>query len=304
MKIEDMEAFVAVVRNRSLSRAAQDMGVPQPILTRRVQGFESEPGVALFDRQTKPMRPTALGLRLYEPCRAVLQSVDAVRELAASDLPPAGGLRLGITQGLGELTLLPLLSGLRRRWPELTPRASTGWSAQLAERIDSDELDAAVVFQGRGKPLPRSVEGRVLQANRLVVLGPRGAWRGRSHRLEECSDAGWVLNPDGCGFRAGLQRALAEKGLQLRVRLDTHARDLQLRSVEQGLGLGLLPLPLFERSGFSDRLDIVAVSDFEPEVELCLMHRKALGRLQDPVDHFAASVMRMLVGEEAQAEAA
>ena len=147
MKVEDIEAFVAVIRSESLSRAAQELGLTQPILTRRIQGFESELGIALFDRQTKPLRPTTLGQRLYDPCRSVLQAVETVRDLAASDLPPTGGLRLGLTQGLGELTLLPLLAQLRGLWPELEPQVSTGWSAQLAERIGLGELDAAAVFR-------------------------------------------------------------------------------------------------------------------------------------------------------------
>jgi DNA-binding transcriptional LysR family regulator len=304
MKIEDIEAFVAVVRNRSLSRAAHELGLTQPILTRRVQGFEGELGAELFDRQNKPLRPTALGQRLYEPCRSVLQSMDAVHELAAADLPPSGGLRLGLTQGLGELALLPLLAHLRRQWPDLTPQVVTGWGGQLAERIGSDELDAAVIFQARGKLLPRNVEGRMLQKTRLVVLGRKGDWRKkRSYRLAECAEAGWVLNPDGCGFRAGLQRALAEQGLPLRVRLDTYTRDLQMSAVEQGVGLGLLPLPLFERSGFTERLEIVPVSDFKPLVDLWLVHGKAPGRLQAPVDDFADSVFKLLAGDKAAARA-
>ena len=294
MKIEDIEAFVAVVRSQSLSRAAHELGLTQPILTRRVQGFESELGAELFDRQTKPLRPTALGQRLYEPCRSVLQSMDTVRELAASDMPPSGGLRLGLTQGLGELTLMPLLADLRSHWPDLAPQVATGWGGQLIERVGLDELDAAVVFQARGKLLPRSVDGRLLQETRLVVLGRKGDWSRRSYRLADCSDAGWVLNPDGCGFRAGLQRALAEKGLPLRVRLDTYTRDLQLQGVEQGVGLGLLPLPLFERSGFVDRLDIVPVSDFKPAVDLWLVHGKEPGRLLGAVEQFATSITGLL----------
>ncbi|WP_235033969.1 hypothetical protein [Pantoea sp. 18069] len=120
-----------------------------------MQGFESELGAALFDRQTKPLRATALGQRLYEPCRTVLQSVEAVRELAAADLPPSGGLRLG-----------------------------------------------------------------------------------------------------------------------------------------------LMPLPLFERSGFVHKLDIVSVSDFKPQVDLWLVHGNAPGRLQGAVDDFAASVEQRLRGRQ------
>lgn len=296
MKTEDIEAFVAVVRNRSLSRAAQQLGVPQPILTRRIQCFESDLGVELFDRQTKPLRPTTLGEGLYESCIEVLQSVEEVRRLAMAESAPPGGLRLGLTQGLGELALLPVLEDLRQRWPDLVPRVATGWGSQLIESVGRDELDAAVVFQAHGKLLPRNVEGRVLHSTRLVALGRSGDWPKRSYRLADCSETGWVLNPDGCGFRAGLQRALAEKGLPMQVRLDTYTRDLQMQSVEHGVGLGLLPLPLFERSGFTDRLQIVPVSDFKPAIDLWLVHGKAPGRLQASMDHFASSVARLVKG--------
>ena len=46
----------------------------------------------------------------------------------------------------------------------------------------------------------------------LKVVAAKGSAGKRSYKLKDCYTRGWVLNPDGCGFRAGLQRALSEQG--------------------------------------------------------------------------------------------
>ena len=49
MKIDDIDAFVAVIRNASLSQAAESLGLTQSAITRRVQSLEESLGVALLD---------------------------------------------------------------------------------------------------------------------------------------------------------------------------------------------------------------------------------------------------------------
>ena len=86
MKIDDIDAFVAVIRNASLSQAAESLGLTQSAITRRVQSLEESLGVALLDRNTKPLKPTASGLQVYEQCRRVLREVDGLRELVGTVL--------------------------------------------------------------------------------------------------------------------------------------------------------------------------------------------------------------------------
>lgn len=290
MKTDDLEAFVAVVRHQSISRAAQELGIAQPLLSRRVQGLEGTLGIALFDRQSKPVRPTPAGLRLAEQCRSVLREVDILRDLAAADLPPNGNLRLGVTQSLGELVLGPLLEQLRNEWPDLVPQVSTGWGATLVERVERGELDAAVVLQQRGRTLPGGVEARLLHRGEVAILGRPQDWKHKRYSLADCAGAGWVLNPDGCGFRAGLARALAALGLPLQVRLDTYAKDLQLDSVASGVGLGLLPQALYRKSAFNGKLVTLALKDFKPEAEAWLVVGRQHGRLDAPIERVATVV--------------
>ncbi|EJL88891.1 transcriptional regulator [Herbaspirillum sp. CF444] len=290
MKTDDLEAFAAVVRHQSISRAAQELGIAQPLLSRRVQGLETTLGVALFDRQSKPLRPTATGLRLAQQCRSVLREVDILCEMAAANLPLNGNLRLGVTQSIGELVLDSLMGQLQQEWPDLRPQVSTGWGAALIERVERGELDAAVVLQGRGRSMPGNVEAKLLHRSRVAILGRQGAWPRKRYALADCAETGWVLNPDGCGFRAGLQRALAGQGLPLHVRLDTFGKDLQLQSAAKGVGLGLLPRPLYMNSTFEGQLDELSLTDFKPEAEAWLVHGRNLNRLHEPIERIGQYV--------------
>ncbi|MBU9452575.1 LysR family transcriptional regulator [Burkholderia multivorans] len=303
MKISDIDAFAAVVRCQTLSQAAAELGMTQPAITRRVQNLEEALGVTLLDRNTKPPRPTDIGRQVFDQCRAILREVDALRELTAARRPPAGAFRIGITQGLGERMLPDLIARLASRWPALATQVTTAWGGVLVERIARRELDAALVFLAREMVLPPAVEGERLLSTRLVAIGRKGDWPRRSYRLADCHARGWVLNPDGCGFRAGLRRALDAQGLPMPVALDAYGRDLQLQSVANGIGIGLMPLPLVECSPLRDALEIVPLADFKPQIDLWLLRRQDAARFAAPLDAIAAQA-RDAFAPSAQDEAA
>ncbi|WP_176157232.1 LysR family transcriptional regulator [Burkholderia multivorans] len=303
MKISDIDAFAAVVRCQTLSQAAAELGMTQPAITRRVQSLEEALGVTLLDRNTKPPRPTDIGRQVFDQCRAILREVDALRELTAARRPPAGAFRIGITQGLGERMLPELIARLASRWPALATQVTTAWGGVLVDRIARRELDAALVFLAREMVLPPAVEGERLLATRLVAIGRKGDWPRRSYRLADCHARGWVLNPDGCGFRAGLRRALDAHGLPMPVALDAYGRDLQLQSVANGIGIGLMPLPLVECSPLRDALEIVPLADFKPQIDLWLLRRQDAARFAAPLDAIAAQA-RDAFAPSAQDEAA
>ncbi|MDT4803260.1 HTH-type transcriptional regulator BenM [compost metagenome] len=289
MKIDDIDAFVAVVRCQSLSQAAESLQLTQSAITRRVQSLEESLGVELLDRNTKPLKPTLIGLRVYQQCRQVLREVDGLRELVAGDTPPSGVLRLGVPQSIGELVLLDALRRLGDDYAGLRAQVTTGWGSQLLERMQDGGLDAAVAMFPPSKVFPDSLQAEALGGMRLRVVAARDGGIGAT-RLADCYRHGWVLNPDGCGFRAGLQRALADQGLNLQVNLETFGSELQLGLVAEGRGLGLVPAPVLERSRHREALQVLALEDFQPQIELWLVHPKALGSLLPAARLFGAAV--------------
>jgi len=293
MKIDDIDAFVAVVRCQSISLAAESLQLTQPAITRRIQSFEEALGIDLLDRSTKPPRPNAMGKLVYEQCRAVLREVESLRDLVTHDNLPSGVFRLGVIQSIGDIALLDALRQIKDSFPELNTQVSTGWGSQLVDKVANGELDAATALFPATKVLPDGVSGKTLGRIELIVVAPKGEMTRRSYKLADCHERGWVLNPDGCGFRAGLQRALAGQGLSFKINLETFGADLQLGLVANGLGLGLMPQPQLARSRYRDQLDVVNVTDFKPLLDIWLIQQTRLpSGQQQAVDLFGSAVAR------------
>ncbi|MGS0743250.1 LysR family transcriptional regulator [Glaciimonas sp. GG7] len=291
MKIDDIDAFVATVRCQSISLAAEALQLTQSAITRRVQNFEEELGIELLDRTTKPPRPNPMGKVVYEQCRIVLREVDELRDMVGADGAPAGTFRLGVVQTIGEVVLLDGLRDLTASYPDLRTQVTTGWGTQLVTKVANGDLDAAVALFPATKVLPDNVSGRTLGRVELVVVAAKGLMTKRSYKLRDCHDIGWVLSPDGCGFRSVLQRALSEQGLSFKIALESFSADLQLGLAAAGLGLCLMPWEQVERSKHRDQLDIVSISDFKPMLDIWAIQSKLQTPLQQAVEFFSNSVM-------------
>jgi DNA-binding transcriptional LysR family regulator len=292
MKIDDITAFAAVVRNQSVSGAAHALRVTQSAITRRVQNFESALGVELLDRSVKPPRPNALGSMVYEQCSTVLREVERLQHMVRPNQPPAGTFRVGLVQSIGDVVLLTGLQRLNERFPGLRTEVASGWGAKLVEQVAGSDIDAAFALFPATKVLPEGLRGRTLGSVDLVVVAKKGSLGEHSHCLRDIHEHGWVLNPDGCGFRAGLERALGGQGLPFRIRLETFGADLQLGLVASGQGLGLMPRLNLEHSPHRAQLEVLDLADFKPVLDIWLIQPLSDSPRQQAAEFLAGEVQR------------
>ena len=288
MKIDDIDAFVAVIRNASLSQAAESLGLTQSAITRRVQSLEeSSGGIAGPQYQAaQTHRQRTAGLRTV-PAGAARGGWPA--RTGGRRRHTSGVLRLGVPQSIGEVVLLDALRRLADEYPELRAQVGTGWGSHLLARLENAELDAAVVLFPPSKVFPEELGATPLGRIELCVVVARDSAI-QARRLLDCYHHGWVLNPDGCGFRAGLQRALADQGLGLQLNLETFGSELQLGLVAAGRGLGLVPAPALARSRYRDQLQVLQLEDFQPLIQLWLVRPRLLGNLETPARLFGRAV--------------
>ena len=135
--------------------------------------------------------------------------------------------------------------------------------------------------------------GRLLCPLEVVpIVGRRLNLRASS--LRECAEQGWILNPDGCGLRAGLIRELQSQGLRLKLNVESAGEQLQIALVAQGLGPGLVPRAALANSPWRDEIAVLNLSDFQPAVSLWLIHAQYLANLQAPLTFFASKVVQQL----------
>jgi len=293
MRIDDIDALLATVQFSSLNQAAEYLGITQSAITRRLQRLEQTLNVTLLERQTRPLTLTAAGHRVYEQCLSIKRETKKLYGLLDPEAEPHGILRLGVPQSVAEIALQPALSALRQQFPALRPQVTCGWSGLLQKRLESVELDGVLAMGPEQQRFAEGYGGRLLCPLDIVVIAAK-SWRLHAGALRDCAEKGWVLNPDGCGLRAGLIRELQSQGLRLALNVETAGAQLQISLVSQGLGLGLVPRAALAASPWRDEVTVLTLADFQPEVHLWLVHAQNLANLSQPLTFFAGKVVQQL----------
>ena len=283
--LEELKAFTAVVDRTSLTKAADALALTQSAVSRRVQQLEEMLGATLLDRSSRPPIATAVGRRVYQSATALLRDLDRLMNIPKDDGEPGGTLRLGLPQVVADVALFDIAVGLKTAFPALDLRCCTEWSSGLQLQVVNGELDAAAVMVPSGSTPPAGTRGSFIATLDVLVVQSRSAPIATTPvEIADLAGQQWILNPQGCGYRAALQRAMEGVGQQVRLGIDLHGTDTQLRLVAAGLGLGLAPTRLLASSQFLEDLLPVEVTDFALRLDLWLLRAPELGNLSRALD--------------------
>jgi LysR family hydrogen peroxide-inducible transcriptional activator len=146
VNLRDLRYLLAVAEHAHFGRAAKACGVSQPTLSVQVRRLEELLGVALFERSSKTVAPTAACERLIGHARAAVAEAEAVLAVARTLRDPlAGRFRLGIIPTLAPYLLPLVFAPLREALPALEVEPWEDQTATLLARLRAHELDAALL---------------------------------------------------------------------------------------------------------------------------------------------------------------
>ena len=291
--LEELKAFTAVVDRASLTKAADALALTQSAVSRRVQQLEQQLGATLLDRSRRPPTATAVGRRVYQQATTLLRDLDRLMNIPRDEGEPSGTLRLGLPQVVADVALFDIAMGLKAAFPALDLHCRTEWSSGLQREVASGGLDAAAIMAPGGATPPAGLRASLMATlDVLIVQSRRVPIATRPVTMAELAEQQWILNPLGCGYRAALQRAMEGAGKQVRLGVDMHGTETQLRLVAAGLGLGLAPTRLLADSRHLEELCPVEVSDFALKLDLWLLRAPEIGNLGRAVD-----VLGQVLGE-------
>lgn len=233
----ELQAFVCTVDAKSLARAALELGVPRPTLSRRLARLEERLGVRLLRRTTRRMALTDAGQELYVRASAVLASIaDAQLAVQRGSGQVAGLLRLSVPP-LNTPLVTDMLLAFTERYPlvRLEVHATT-------EHIDLVASGYDVAIRA-GHSLDPGLVARTLGRSQVVAVASPAylAARGMPTTAEELGAHSCLL-----GFARGERPAThwpLRGGGQVKVEgvLVSNELALLLAAAVAGRGIALLP---------------------------------------------------------------
>jgi DNA-binding transcriptional LysR family regulator len=139
-KVNDLQAFLAVAREQSFTKAAARLDITPSALSHTIRALEERLGVRLLARTTRNVAPTEAGDRLMRSIAPLFDQIAAVIE-ALGELreKPAGTVRITCTDDAIELYLRPALASFLKNYPDITLElfVDYGFTNIVEERFDA-----------------------------------------------------------------------------------------------------------------------------------------------------------------------
>lgn len=172
MNIRQIEVFRALMLNRTVSAAAQFLGVSQPGVSRLIHNLEDRSGVRLFSRVKGRLEPTREALMLHDEVDRAWLGVERVRGyLARLAKAQAGLVRISAAHALAHTLVLDRLAGIRRSHPDLQLAIDFAPFNEMIAALLGGKFDFGVAITERTQPNLQHRRAAVLQ---FVLAVPKG----------------------------------------------------------------------------------------------------------------------------------
>jgi DNA-binding transcriptional LysR family regulator len=268
VKLRDLHIALAVAQAGSMTRAAQELAVSYPVVSKTISELERTLGVKLFDRSISGAEPTHYGRALLKSGVAVFDEMrKGLQEIEFIKQPDAGELRIG-SSIVTDAGLLPAVIG---RFSQELPRAVVNVLPENIAIQQYDNLRDRKVELVLGR-LPATMTEPDLIAEplfdepNLVVAGAESLWaKRRAPTLADLIGEPWVLAQPGSLARSLHDEVFRNSGLEPpSATVVTVSLHLYMRLIETGRWLGLVPASVMRFGGKRMHLKVLPVKTLSP----------------------------------------
>ncbi len=200
MRLRDLHVFFTVTQRGSMAKAAADLGITQPAVSRVIAELEHAMGVRLLDRSPQGVEPTEYGRALLRRSGVAFDELkQAIRDVEFLANPNVGEVRIGCPESITAAILPPVIDKLFRQYPGIVPIVSEA----IAPSLDFSELRARKVDLVLARLVSPLVHGQslddlnvevLLDDEAVIAAGAKSRWaRRRNLSLADLVNEPWIL---------------------------------------------------------------------------------------------------------------
>lgn len=298
LNLRQLQAFVAVYRLGSLTRAAEQMFLTQPAVSVLIRQLEDSAGVRLFDRTTRSLRPTAAAHESIARAERILEDLE---QLAAGFKDVAtrrrGRVDVGATPAVASVLVPPALMEFRRRFPQVDVTLHDLAPEQLVASVAANAVEFSIGTPEGPSP---EVDLSTLIEDRMCVVCLRDSplARRRGIAWSEIASHPTVTVRKGSGIRALIDDTLGRLGLPFEPTYEVSYLATALSLTFHGLGISVLPAYL-TRYFHGGRLAAIGLVNPVVTRSLCVVTRR--GASMSPAARSFVEVLRSQISGDARA---
>lgn len=148
MNFRVLKAFLAVSRTGNITRAAEQLHISQPALSRRIAELEEDVGAPLFERTNRSLTLTDRGMRFEAHAREMLEVYERMkRDMAEAPEALTGKVRLGCVESSVAEFAYDVVSRMHAEYPKVTFELYSADGDDIRTGLDQDRLDLGILLE-------------------------------------------------------------------------------------------------------------------------------------------------------------
>ncbi|MGD1950236.1 MAG: LysR family transcriptional regulator [Leptolyngbyaceae cyanobacterium] len=294
--IRQLRYFVVVAEELNFTRAAEQLQIAQPPLSRQIQNLEQTLGFTLLERTNRRVTLTPAGEVFLAECHQILnqigQGIRAAQRVAQGE---TGQLVIGFEGAAHNQLILEIIRQFRTQFPDVELVMQEMPSGKQVEALQQGQLDVGLI-----EPIVAGDTLKIvplLSEPLVIALADSHPLTGEEHiALSQLANEPWVTGRSnyGCGLLLRILGAFRQAGFAPTVKQETNDLQMTLALVASGLGITLLPeSSQLAKTGITYRL----VKPPAPEVQLAIAWNR-----QSPVVESFLQVVETCHGVELTVE--
>ena len=268
LKLRDLHILLTVAKSGSMGKAAAELAISQPSISKAIADAEHAVGLRLLDRGPHGVEPTAYGRALLDCGLAVFDELrQGVRSLEFLADPGTGELRIGCSESLAAGFISVVLDRISRRYPKAVFHVVPADPTALVDReLRQRNIELAVTWTSAASGRDDLDVENLFDDRLIVMVGVKSKWiRRRKIAWADLSKEPWVLPPATSALGSYLAECFRAAGLESpRANVVSFSIPLHHRMLATGRFVTLLPTSILQ---FTSNLPLKALpleSPFPP----------------------------------------
>lgn len=241
MDTHRLKIFVSVFKNRSFSRASEQLHLSQPTISEHIKSLEETLGTKLFDRLGRGILPTPQATLIYQHAVEVLEKIEGIKTLLDSaGTEPRGELIIGASTIPGTYILPQAARCFRELYSQVSFTVVIEDSGRISRMVSEHEL--LLGFLG-ARMSERGLLYQPFIRDELLLVAKKGSIDKDTVSLEELKKIPLILREEGSGTRKTIEYHLRSKkisGRHLKVVATLGSSAAVKEAVKTGLGASIL----------------------------------------------------------------
>lgn len=301
MRIEQLQAFLAVVETGNFGQAARKCGLTQSTVSRQIQSLEENLGLALFHRTTGAKLTTA-GEKLLPHARKICQEWQSIsQQLAELKEGKQPELCVAAIHSVCAYYLPPILPQFCHDYPEVQLRVTALGSDRALKVLRDGLVDVAIVMNNRFLTSSSEMVSESLYEEEIQVL------MSANHPLTKYKEIPWsamlpypqVVFKDGYGMQRLVQECFARLNSRVKIVMELNTLDAFRGVVRQGEIIALLPESALKEAQSDATLTIRTLAPFGDSLNSRLTRQVIMVTTSDrleipPIAHFCQLVRKIV----------